>query len=109
MASSLKNSQKFISMLLNKDIVDIKIPGGICYLTFVVDEFSGLFTSINFFYYTFKICIHNKWYIIRFLILIKSNILVFLEGIIMLEKFLFSHNFFCAILVSFLLRKNEDN
>ena len=30
-------------MLLNDDIVDIEKPGGICSLTFVVDEFSGLF------------------------------------------------------------------
>ena len=30
-------------MLLNKDIVDIEKPDGICSLTFVVDEFSGLF------------------------------------------------------------------
>ena len=31
------------SMLLNDDIVDIKKPDGICLLTFVVNEFSGLF------------------------------------------------------------------
>ena len=31
------------SMLLNEDIVDIEKPDGICSLTFVVDEFSGLF------------------------------------------------------------------
>ena len=30
-------------MLLNDDIVDIKKPDCICSLTFVVDEFSGLF------------------------------------------------------------------
>ena len=30
-------------MLLNEDIVEIKNPDGICSLTFVVDEFSGLF------------------------------------------------------------------
>ena len=30
-------------MLLNKDIVDIEKPDGICSLTFVVDQFSGLF------------------------------------------------------------------
>ena len=30
-------------MLLNDDIVDIEKPDGICLLTFVVDEFSGLF------------------------------------------------------------------
>ena len=30
-------------MLLNDDIVDIKKADGICSLTFVVDEFSGIF------------------------------------------------------------------
>ena len=30
-------------MLLNDDYVDIENPDGICSLTFVVDEFSGLF------------------------------------------------------------------
>ena len=31
------------SMLLNENIVNIDKPDGICSLTFVVDEFSGLF------------------------------------------------------------------
>ena len=35
-----------ISMFLNGDIVDIENPNGICSLTFVVDEFSGLFLSV---------------------------------------------------------------
>ena len=55
MACSLKDSQNFFiqflplhtsclfSMLLNDDIVDIEKPDGICSLTVVVDEFSGLF------------------------------------------------------------------
>ena len=30
-------------MLLNEDIVGIEKPNGICLLTFVVDEFPGLF------------------------------------------------------------------
>ena len=30
-------------MLVNEDIVDIEKVDGICSLTFVVDEFSGLF------------------------------------------------------------------
>ena len=30
-------------MLLNEEIVDIEKSDGICLLTFVVDEFSGLF------------------------------------------------------------------
>ena len=32
-------------MLLNKDVVDIEKPDGIYLLTFVVDEFSGLFSN----------------------------------------------------------------
>ena len=52
---SLKDSQNFFmqplplyrsclfSMLLNDDIGDIEKPDGIYSLTFVVDEFSGLF------------------------------------------------------------------
>ena len=31
------------SVLVNEDIVDIEKPDGICLLTFVADEFSGLF------------------------------------------------------------------
>ena len=31
------------SILLNEDIVDIEKTDGICSLTFVVDDFSGLF------------------------------------------------------------------
>ena len=31
------------SLLLNENIVDIEKPDGLCSLTFVVDEFSGLF------------------------------------------------------------------
>ena len=54
-ACSLKKSRNFfmqslplyisclISMLLNEDILDIEKPDGMCLLTFVVDEFSGLF------------------------------------------------------------------
>ena len=53
-ACSLKDSQNFFiqslplyasclfSMLLNEDIIDLEKPDGICSLTFVVDEFSGL-------------------------------------------------------------------
>ena len=32
-----------LSVLLNQYIVEIEKPDGICLLTFVVDEFSGLF------------------------------------------------------------------
>ena len=30
-------------MCLNEEIVDIEKPDGICFLTFIVDDFSGLF------------------------------------------------------------------
>ena len=30
-------------MRLNEEIVDIEKPDGICFLTFIVDDFSGLF------------------------------------------------------------------
>ena len=33
----------YFSMLVNEDIVHIEKPNGICSLTFVADEFSGLF------------------------------------------------------------------
>ena len=61
-ACSLKNSQNvfiqslplyiswLFSMLLNKDIVDIGKLAGICSLTFVVDEFSGLLWHLPIFY-----------------------------------------------------------
>ena len=54
-ACSVKNLQNFLmqslplymsclfSMLLDEDIADIEKPDGIYLLTFVVDEFSGLF------------------------------------------------------------------
>ena len=59
-ARSLKYSQNFFiqslplytsclfSMLLNEDIVGIEKPDGICLLTFVVHEFSGLFLHFHF-------------------------------------------------------------
>ena len=37
-------------MLLNEDIVDIEKPGGIRSLTFVVEEFSGLFLHPSIFF-----------------------------------------------------------
>ena len=37
-------------MLLNEDIVDIEKPDGICLLTFVIDEFSGLFLHPSIFF-----------------------------------------------------------
>ena len=38
-----------LSMLLNDNIVDIAKPDGICSLSFVVDEFSGLFLHLSVF------------------------------------------------------------
>ena len=37
-------------MLLNEDTVDIGKPDGICSLTFVVDEFSGLLLHPSIFF-----------------------------------------------------------
>ena len=36
-------------MLLNKDIVDIEKPDGICSLNFVVNEFSGILLHLSIF------------------------------------------------------------
>ena len=67
--------------------------------------FRIIFTSINLFYYTFKISTNNKWYYIRFLILINSNILVPLQRIITLQKSLFSHTFLCDSSLLFVLKE----
>ena len=60
-ACSLKDSQNFFvqslpfytsylfSILVNQDIVEIEKPHGICSLTFVVDEFLGLFLHSSIF------------------------------------------------------------
>ena len=61
-------------MLLNHDIVVTEKPDGILWLTYVVDKFSGLVLYplfLHLLYYTLKVCIHNKWSFIQFLILIK--------------------------------------
>ena len=61
-------------MLLNQDIVVTEKPDGILWLKYVVDKFSGLVLYplfLHLFYYTLKVCIHNKWSFIQFLILIK--------------------------------------
>ena len=58
------------SMILIDDILDIEKTDGTCLPTFVVDEFSGYFIHQSFLL-TFKIYINNKWWFIRFLILIK--------------------------------------
>ena len=55
-------------MLLNDDIVDIEKPDGLCSPTFVAQD---CFTRIKFLYETFKICIDNKWWLIKQMVLIK--------------------------------------
>ena len=82
-------------MLLNKEIVDIEKPDGICARTLVVDEFSGLFL-----YLSILSIIHSRsaqiingalsdfWY------WLNCNILKSWENIFTLKKSLFSHNFF---------------
>ena len=83
-------------MLLNKDVVDIEKPDGIYLLTFVVDEFSGLFSYPSIFY-----IIHSRSALIiigalsDFLYWFNSNILVSSEGIITLQKSLVLHYFLC--------------
>ena len=84
-ACSMKNSQNvfmqpltlnttcLFSTLVNERIVDIEKPAWwnmLAYFRFR-QIFRNIFTSINIFYHTLKICINNKWYFIRFLILIK--------------------------------------
>ena len=36
-------------MILNEDLVDIEKPDVVCSLTFVLDEFSGLFLHLSIF------------------------------------------------------------
>ena len=69
-----------------------------------------VFTSIINFYYTFWICINNKWCLLRFVkYWFNSNILVPLKEFITLETFLFSHTFLSRASFFFLLWKNEGN
>ena len=95
-------------MLLNDDIVDIKKTDGISSLTFVVDEFLGLFLHPSIFSVThrFTICINIKWCLIRFLIL-NINFLDSSDSIITLQKCLFSHSYtvFYAIPIFFSVAK----
>ena len=82
---SLKNSQNFfiqslllytpclLSMYLNDDIVDIEKPDVICLLTFVVDEFWGLFSHLSIFSikhsrsaYIINDALSNFWYWLTF-------------------------------------------
>ena len=66
---------------MNYDVVDIEKVDGICSLTFVVDEFSGLFLHQS----------TSSRKHLRFQL--NSNILVSSVGIIALQKSLFSHYF----------------
>ena len=96
------------SMSLHEDNIHIEKADGIFSVVFLVDEFSGLLLHPSFFfYYTLKICIKNKWGFIRSLVLIKF-ILLSLEGLIMLQKPLFSHTLLCD-LIYFLFYGIEDN
>ena len=57
---------------LNGNVVDIEKPDEICPLACVVHNFLGLFLHPSIFScHGLKICVHNKWWLIRFLILIK--------------------------------------
>ena len=61
-----------VSTLLSEDIVELEKPDGICLLTFVVEEFSGLFLhpSVISIIHS-RSAYNNKWCLIRFLTLIK--------------------------------------
>ena len=89
-------------MILNEDIVGIEKPDGICLIAFVVNEFSGLFLPSSIFS-----IMHSRSALIingalsEFLYWLNSNILVSWEGIITLQKSLFSHTFY-VIRVCFL-------
>ena len=49
MQSLLLRKSYLLSMLLNEDIVDFEKPDGLCLLTSVVDDFSGLFLYVSIF------------------------------------------------------------
>ena len=115
---SLKDSQNFFmqslpqytscffSMLLNYDIVDIEKPDGICFLTFVADEFLALFLHQSIFS-----IIHSRSAWIRndalsdFWYWLNSNNLVSWEGIITWQKSLFSHTLLWDSIEFFVLKK----
>ena len=82
-------------MLINVILLnDIEKPDVICSLTFAVDEFSGLLLHLS----VFSI-IHSRSALIMngalsdFLYWLNSIILVSSEGIMTLQKSLFSHTF----------------
>ena len=82
-------------MSLNDDIVDKEKSDGIGSLSFVVNDFSGLFVNLStFFYQRFKICVNNGvlsnlWY------WLNSNILPSSEVVKTLQKALFLYKFLC--------------
>ena len=83
-------------MLLNEDILDIEKPDGICWLTFAVEEFSGLFLHPS----IFSIIHSRSAWIINgavsdFCYWSNSNILLSSEAIMTLQKSLFSRTFLC--------------
>ena len=77
-------------MLLNDDIIDIEKPDGICLLTFVANEFSGLFLHSPI---TKQIALSDLVASPDFSDWLNSNILASSEGIIILQESLFSHTF----------------
>ena len=50
------------SILINKDLVDIEKPDWICLLTFVVDDFSGLFLHSSIFFAIHSRSAHRPWH-----------------------------------------------
>ena len=77
-------------MSLNDDIGDIENPDGICLLTFIVDNFLAFFYLFNKSYLRYSL---------------KSNILVFSEGIRKLQKSLLPHIFLCYSTLVFVLNE----
>ena len=67
--------------------------------------FRIIFTSINLFYYTFKICINNKWCFIWYLILIKFYYFrVFRRHNYIIKIFIFTY-FLCDSSLFFVLQE----
>ena len=90
------------STLWNVHIEDIEYQQGIFSQIFRI-----IFRSIYFSKHRFKICINNRWCLIRFCWL-TSNTLVTSEHIRMLQKPLLWHIFFVIVVCS-LFYINEDN
>ena len=111
MACSFKNSQNFFmqslslsclsSMLRKEDMVDIDIVVYFCCRWI----FRIIFIPINLFYYTFKICINNKWCFIRFLILIKFRIFWCLLKVLQRHKKKFFSYFFMRFKLVFCCKR----